>query len=77
MKNLVKIADQSNLYRDIRTKAIVKIDAGAQQNYVNQRSIAQKQQEMAKGVEQDINMLKKEMADIKEMLNLLIKQIKR
>ena len=42
MTSLIKVKDQPNFYRDPTTKAIIVADYSTRQNYINQRSIAQK-----------------------------------
>ena len=72
MTSLIKVKDQPNFYRDPTTKAIIVADYSTRQNYINQRSIAQKSVQDNVELKQEVDNLKNEISDIKSMLNQIL-----
>ncbi len=72
MRNLIKVKDHPNLYRDADSKAIVVLDAKARSNYLNTKTIAAKSEESIEELSQEIKTLKNDVNDIKQLLFQLI-----
>lgn len=71
-KTVLKVRDHPTLYRDPNSKAILVVDQTARQNYINQRTIAQKTAETADSLQKEMNSVKQELTELKEMLRVLI-----
>lgn len=67
-KNVLKVKDHPTLYRDPNSKAILVVDQGARQTYLNQRAIAQRNTEATQALKNEVDGLKSELNDIKIML---------
>lgn len=70
--NLIKVKDHPNLYRDPKTKAIMVIDPKGRYNYQNQKAILQKTSESTVSLKLEVDELKGEIKEIKEMLHNLV-----
>lgn len=74
MDTLVKVEGSSSLSRDVTTMAIINTSRSAYENYMLEREAAiQKQREFERQAE-EINNIKKDVADIKEMLLSLLQK---
>ena len=72
MKQLLKVTDHPNLYRDPHTKAILVMDSTARSNYNNQKTLAIKTQESNNELREEVNLLKSELREIKSLLQKLV-----
>jgi hypothetical protein len=70
----VKVAGHDGLVRDLSSKAIVNMNRSGYQAYVNQRDVMLKRQQQLDENTQDIETIKSDISDIKEMLKILIQQ---
>jgi hypothetical protein len=65
MTQFLKVEGNDSLVRDVSSKAIINTNSKEYQNYVEKRNMMAKQK-------QEIDSLKKDMSEIKEMLATLI-----
>ena len=72
MKQLLKVTDHPNLYRDPHTKAIIVMDSAARTNYNNQKALAKKTIETGNELREEVNQLKSEIGEIKALLQKLV-----
>lgn len=70
-KELHKVKDHPGLYRDPVSKAIVVMDKTARENYLNQKQIVKKTMSATDELRGEINNLKTEMSEIKDMLRAI------
>jgi hypothetical protein len=64
----LKVAGRDGLVRDVNTKAIVNTDRAGFEAYIKQRDTALKRQEQLERHEQDINSIKSDISEIKQLL---------
>lgn len=74
MADYIKVAGHDGLVRDRSNKAIVNMNQSGYQAYVNQRDALVKRQEQIDANTRDIETIKSDMSDIKELLKLLVQQ---
>jgi len=77
MNEFIKVTDHPTLFRDPKTKAIMVIDQTGIQNYINQRTLAQKSVQDNVELKQEVYNLKNEISDIKSMLNQILNKFER
>jgi hypothetical protein len=65
---LVKVKDNDSLVRDMNTNSLLNVNKGA----LKKHDMIMRQKENAKKLANDVESLKNEMSDIKQMLQLLI-----
>ena len=75
-KQVLKVRDHPTLYRDPNSKAILVVDQVSRQNYINQRTLAQKTASSAESLEKEMSNMKQELGELKDMLRILISQSK-
>ena len=75
-KQVIKVKDHPTLYRDPNSKAILVVDQVSRQNYINQRTLAQKTAETADNLQAEMSNVKQELGELKDMLRILISQSK-
>jgi hypothetical protein len=73
---VLKVRDHPTLYRDPNSKAILVVDQTSRQNYINQRTLAQKTSETADNLQAEMTNMKQELGELKDMLRILISQSK-
>lgn len=73
MHNFVKIENNEALVRDIRTNAVINSSKDKIADYNAKKSAAIARDLAIKQNQQEINDMKKDISDIKEMLTLLLK----
>ena len=73
---VLKVRDHPTLYRDPNSKAILVVDQTSRQNYINQRTLAQKTVSSSESLRNEIMDMKQELGELKEMLHILISQSK-
>jgi len=75
-KQVLKVKDHPTLYRDPNSKAILVVDQNARQNYINQRTLAQKAANSTEELQKEMSDMKQELSELKDMLRILIGQSK-
>ena len=75
-KPVLKVKDHPTLYRDPNSKAILVVDQVSRQNYINQRTLAQKAAATTENLQTEMSSMKQELFELKEMLRILIGQTK-
>tara|TARA_R110000868_G_scaffold833_3_gene6283 strand:- start:670 stop:915 length:246 start_codon:yes stop_codon:yes gene_type:complete len=75
-KSVLKVKDHPTLYRDPNSKAILVVDQVSRQNYINQRTLAQKTANSTESIEKEMSNMKQELNELKDMLRILIGQSK-
>jgi hypothetical protein len=75
-KQVLKVKDHPTLYRDPNSKAILVVDQVSRQNYINQRTLAQKSANSTESLEREMSNMKQELGELKDMLRILISQSK-
>lgn len=73
----VKVENEVNLYRDLTSGAIVNTDISAREAYLRQREALLKQKNATEQNAQDIEELKGEISDIKQMLTLILANVQK
>jgi hypothetical protein len=73
---VLKVRDHPTLYRDPNSKAILVVDQTSRQNYINQRTLAQKTVSSSESLRNEMIDMKQELGELKEMLHILISQSK-
>ena len=73
---VLKVRDHPTLYRDPNSKAILVVDQTSRQNYINQRTLAQKTVSSSESLRNEMLNMKQELGELKEMLHILISQSK-
>jgi hypothetical protein len=68
---VLKVKDHPTLYRDPNSKAILVVDHDARKNYLNQRAIAQRNNDATEALKGEVAGLRDELNDIKNMLSLI------
>ena len=74
MNTLVKIDGKDGLVRDISTSAIINTNRSDYQNYLNRRNSVINKQNQIEEHSKDINNIKTELSEIKQMLLVLLNQ---
>jgi ABC-type Fe3+-citrate transport system substrate-binding protein len=72
MNEYIKVEGKDGLVRDIKTRAIINTNKSDYQNYLNQVASVKEKQRKIEEHSQDINNIKAEISDIKQMLLMLI-----
>ena len=72
MTTIVKIEGKDGLVRDVSTRAIINTNRSEYQNYINRRDSVINKQNQIEEHSKDINNIKTELSDIKQMLLMLI-----
>lgn len=75
-KHVIKVKDHPTLYRDPNSKAILVVDQVSRQNYINQRTLAQKTANSTEDLQKEMSSMKQELGELKDMLRILISQSK-
>ena len=75
--DLLKVENESKLYRDVSSRAIINMDEAGPSKYLQQRQRLLKTQEEVANNTQEIKDIKHELSDIKGMLTALIANIQK
>ena len=75
-RSVLKVKDHPTLFRDPNSKAILVVDQNARQNYINQRAIAQRNEQTSESLQAEMSNMKQELGELKQMLHILISQSK-
>jgi hypothetical protein len=73
MGQLLQVEGNTSLVRDVSSNAIVNTNVASYNDYLKNKEIALSRKNQIERQNSDINMLKQDMAEIKEMLTMLIK----
>jgi hypothetical protein len=73
MNNILKVAGQDSLVRDMASKAIINTNTAAYDEYISRRNALQAEKDKLSQHDQDISSLKNDISAIKQMLHLLLK----
>jgi uncharacterized protein (UPF0276 family) len=71
--NYLKVTGHDGLLRDTSSQAIINTNVSEYQNYINQRKAAEARLSEQDRQAEDINNIKSELSDIKQMLVMLLK----
>jgi hypothetical protein len=71
--NFLKVSGHDDLVRDTTSLAIVNTNVSAYTDYVNRRNAIHQEKQLIAQQSNEINNLKSELSDIKQMLNKLLK----
>lgn len=66
--NRIKVKDQSHLYRDQSSNAIINTDKSQYDLYIKRREKQQSETSKIEHIENDLNMLKSDINEIKSLL---------
>lgn len=69
----IKVKNNSNLYRDANTNAIVNTNSTEYRNYMNTLKHRKKEISKIKQIEDDVNLVKQDLQEIKDLIKCLIK----
>jgi hypothetical protein len=72
MGDYIKVDGKDGLVRDMSTRAIINTNKSDYQNYLNRVAAAKEKQRQIEEHSQDINNIKTELSDIKQMLLMLL-----
>ena len=68
----VKVKGHTNLVRDLKSQAIINVDSEAYARYMARKAKQQKKDDEVREVIRDVNEIKKEMFEIKDLLKKVI-----
>ena len=68
----VKVKGHTNLVRDLKSQAIINVDSEAYARYMARKAKQQKKDDEVRKVIRDVNEIKKEMFEIKDLLKKVI-----
>lgn len=71
---LIKVENESHLYKDIKTGAILNKDEAGYRSYLAQAAANEAKRQKALTMEQEIDQLKDDVSEIKSMLRLLLEK---
>ena len=71
---LIPVEGHDNWYRDPNTNAILNCDIKAYEEYMAKYEARQRKKDTDAALQTDVNTLKSEMGDIKDLLQLLLKK---
>jgi hypothetical protein len=73
MGQMLKVEGNTSLSRDLSSNAIVNTNISDYETYMKNKELATNRVDRINRQDNDINMLKQDMAEIKQMLTMLIK----
>ena len=68
MSDTIKVQGHTHLVRDLKSQAIINIDSNAYARYMARKAKQQKKDDQLRDVIRDVNELKNEMREIKNLL---------
>ena len=68
----VKVKGHTNLVRDLKSQAIINVDSEAYARYMARKAKQQKKDDEMREVIRDVNEIKKEMFELKDLLKKVI-----
>lgn len=72
--DMLRIQQDSALRRDLRSGAVIDVDAESYKNYIKIKTARRQQQQRVQGMETRINNLESDIADIKSLLLRLLEK---
>ena len=73
MSEFIKVEGHTHLIRDVNSNAIVNTNKSEYQLYLQRRKNREKQSDELRGAVKEINNLKKELREIKELVKKIVK----
>lgn len=70
----IKVENHSNLFRDSETNAIVNTNVTEYRNYINSIKYKKRELNKMKQLEEDVQSVKDDLKEIKDLLKCLIKE---
>ena len=77
MHNVLKVENENSLYRDLSSGAIINTDSSAREAYLKQRENILRTREATEKNTKDIQELKGEISDIKQMLSQILANVQK
>ena len=77
MHNVLKVENENNLYRDLSSGAIINTDSSSREAYLKQRENILRTRETTEKNTKDIQELKGEISDIKQMLAQILQNVQK
>ena len=77
MHNVLKVENENNLYRDLSSGAIINTDTSSREAYLKQRENILRAREATEKNTKDIQELKGELGDIKQMLAQILQNVQK
>lgn len=71
-RDLIKVKDHKNLYRDASTNSIINMDSGEYENYLKRRKANLKKHNEIDELKNDVNSMKNDLSELKSLLKVLI-----
>jgi hypothetical protein len=75
--NVLKVENENSLYRDLSSGAIINTDSSAREAYLKQRENILRTREATEKNTKDIQELKGEISDIKQMLAQILHNVQK
>ncbi len=72
----IKVQDEKNLFRDIRTNAVVNTDRQSYNNYINIKRTKETESKKIKNLENELADVKSDLNEIKNLLRSFINEPK-
>ena len=73
MSDIIKVEGHSHLIRDVNSNAIVNTNKSEYQLYMQRVKVREKQSDKLRGAVKEINNLKSELREIKELIKKIVK----
>ena len=73
MSDILKVEGQTHLVRDINSNAIINTNKTDYQLYMQRVKVRERQSDKLRGAVKEINNLKKELREIKELVKKIVK----
>ena len=77
MHNVLKVENENALYRDMSSRAIINTDTSSREAYLKQRENILRAREATEKNTKDIQELKGELGDIKQMLAQILQNVQK
>lgn len=71
----IKVKDELNLFRDVKTNAIINTDVQAYNNYISAKNLKESEVKKIENIENELSSLKSDLNEIKDLLRNLSKWI--
>ena len=73
MSDIIKVEGHSHLIRDVNSNAIINTNKSEYQLYMQRVKVREKQSDKLRGAVKEINNLKSELREIKELIKKIVK----
>lgn len=74
MSNLIKVEGHDGLVRDALTHAIINTNNSEYTSYINRKKKLNEEKENSRRQQEEIDMIKNDITDIKRLINILIEK---